>query len=120
MHCIFITLNEDKEWRNRFPGRDGFKRETASPRDPVSPSLYYDITLYANVQTEITPSKSKSNDCRVRVYAKRAKLTIIVFLFCSPRVRGRVPFAVPVTRLISFVDGAFSYCLPCLGCLCKQ
>ena len=52
MHCIFITLNEDKEWRNRFPGRDGFERETASPRDPVSPSLYYDTTLYANVQTE--------------------------------------------------------------------
>ena len=33
------------------------ERETASPRDPVSPSLYYDTTLYANVQTEITHSK---------------------------------------------------------------
>ena len=69
MQCTFITLYEDKERRNRFPGRNGFVRETASPRDPVSPSLYYDTTLYANVQTEITHSKCKPNDCRVRVYA---------------------------------------------------
>ena len=70
MHQIFITLYENNERRNRFPGRNGFEREKP-PLPETRFLLVYTMiprsTLTYKLKLHIR--KCKPNDCRVRVYA---------------------------------------------------